>query len=221
MMIKNNKWRCLISSVIILMPVIIGIVYWDLLPQRIVTHWGFDGAADGWSSRAFVVFGFPSIMLAGHWACIFFTASDRSNKKQTRKIMNMIFWLIPAVSFFASAIIYAQAFGTGLNVGRIAIIFVGILFALLGNYFPKIRQNKTIGIRIKWTLENEENWNATHRFGGKVWMLGGIVFMFCAFLPEETFGFTFSAIMVMLVAIPAIYSYAFHRRQQRDKAGTN
>lgn len=104
MMIKNNKWRCLIYSVIILMPVIIGIVYWDLLPQRIVTHWGFDGAADGWSSRAFVVFGFPSIMLAGHWACIFFTASDRSNKKQTRKIMNMIFWLIPAVSFFASAI---------------------------------------------------------------------------------------------------------------------
>ena len=201
----------MISSVIIVMPVIIGIVYWDLLPQRIVTHWGFDGAADGWSSRTFAVFGFPAIMLAGHWACIFFTASDCSNKKQTRKIMNMIFWLIPAISFFASAVIYAQALGTGLNVGRAAIIFMGILFALLGNYFPKIRQNKTIGIRIKWT----------HRFGGKVWMLGGIVFMFCAFLPEETFGFTFSAIMVMLVAIPVIYSYAFHKRQQRDKAETN
>ena len=49
----------------------------------------------------------------------------------------------------------------------------GLLFIVVGNYMPKIRQNSFMGIRVKWTLENEANWNASHRFGGKVWVAGG------------------------------------------------
>mgnify|MGYP000573868704 FL=1 len=52
-----------------------------------------------------------------------------------------------------------------------AILYVGmgLLFVIVGNYLPKVKPNRTIGIRVVWTLQDEENWNATHRFSGKIW----------------------------------------------------
>ena len=44
------------------------------------------------------------------------------------------------------------------------------MFMVIGNYLPKVKQNNTIGIRVVWTLQDEENWNATHRFSGKIWV---------------------------------------------------
>ena len=38
----------------------------------------------------------------------------------------------------------------------------GLLFMIIGNYLPKVKQNNTIGIRVVWTLQDEENWSATH-----------------------------------------------------------
>ena len=214
MMIGNNKWKCLISSAIILIPAIIGILYWDVLPQKIATHWGIDGTENGYSSRAFWVFGFPVFMLAVHWFCIFATAAY--SKNQTRKVITMLLWIVPVVSLFAGGTVYANAFGIGLDVGRLAMVFVGIMFAAVGNYFPKIRRNKAVGIRVKWALENDENWNATHRFGGKVWMTGGLILMFCAFLPETMLGITLPTIMVMLIVMPIVYSYEYYKKHHQD-----
>ncbi|MFQ8814402.1 MAG: SdpI family protein [Gallintestinimicrobium sp.] len=50
---------------------------------------------------------------------------------------------------------------------------------VIGNYLPKVKQNNTIGIRVVWSLMDEENWNATHRFSGKLWMASGILCMLC------------------------------------------
>jgi uncharacterized membrane protein len=79
-MIKRNKLKLLISSIIILSPILIGLVLWKNLPGRMTTHWGFDGNADGWSSRPFAIFGLPVILLIIHWICIFITAKDPKNK---------------------------------------------------------------------------------------------------------------------------------------------
>ena len=38
----------------------------------------------------------------------------------------------------------------------------GLMFMVIGNYLPKVKQNNTIGIRVIWTLQDEENWNAAH-----------------------------------------------------------
>ena len=63
----------------------------------------------------------------------------------------------------------------------IALIYYGtsLLFIVIGNYLPKIKQNNTIGIRIVWTLQDEENWNAAHSFSGRIWGTSGILCMLC------------------------------------------
>ena len=104
----------------------------------------------------------------------------------------------------------------------IGLIYYGtsLLFIVIGNYLPKIKQNNTIGIRIVLTLQDEENWNATHRFSGKLWMASGILCMLCGLFGESMAALVVYIISIMAAAIISIlYSYLFIRKSwQPEKA---
>lgn len=217
-MLKKNKGKLILSSVIILLPALFGVLFWNDLPQAMTTHWGPDGTADGWSGRPFAVFGPPLILLAAHWICIWITARDNRNKNQSNKVFGMVLWIIPLTSLFTNGIMYMAAFGRTLHAETVMFLFIGLLFIVIGNYLPKTRQNRTIGIKIKWTLENEENWNATHRVGGRLWVIGGLLFMCCVFLPGRAVPWVLIIGLAILAVIPVLYSYLYHRKQV--KAGT-
>jgi hypothetical protein len=73
-----------------------------------------------------------------------------------------------------------------------------------------------MGIKIKWTLSSKENWNATHRFTGKIWFAGSIPMIACALLPEYAGMIAAAVITVVLVASPAIYSYVYYKNQLKN-----
>ena len=215
-MMQNRKWTLILSSVVILLPVLAGLLLWNQLPARMATHWGLDGTADGWSGRPFAVFGMPLMLLATHWLCIFITAKDPKNKSQSRKAVGMVFWICPVISLMTSGITYLLALGKELHAGMLVVCAVGLPFIIIGNYLPKCKQNHTIGVRVKWSLENEENWNATHRMAGKLWVLGGIACLLCVFLPEKL-AVTASLILVLVISfVPVVYSYLYYKRQRRE-----
>lgn len=214
-MIKNNKRNLILSSIVILLPVIAGLLLWNILPDSMTTHWGADGAADGWSGKAFAVFGLPLILLAMHWFCIFVTAAAPKNKNQNRKAFGMVLWIIPVVSLFSNAFVYAVALGMDIHPDFFISAVIGLMFIILGNYLPKCRQNNTIGIKISWTLNNEENWNLTHRLAGKLWVAGGVILLFAALLPETVMIWVWVVTLIVLAGVPMIYSYVLHRRMTR------
>ena len=86
-MIKN-KTKLLISSVIILLPILLGLMVWKQLPEQVPTHWGPSGEPDGWSSKAFAVFGLPAILLGCHLVCLFASSSHyaHANRKKRCKL---------------------------------------------------------------------------------------------------------------------------------------
>lgn len=213
-MMKKNKWNMLISSLVILLPVVFGLIFWNKLPEQMVTHWGADGKANGWSSRNFAVFGLPIFILLAHWLCVFCTLKDPKNSNQSNKIFGIILWICPITSLVANGMIYAVALGGALEAHVIVYLLVGLFFIIIGNYLPKCRQNYTIGIRVKWAVENEENWNATHRFAGKVWTIGGVLMMGCSFLPEEISIYVFVALTIGLSLLSAGYSYYYYKVKQ-------
>ena len=220
MFFKNNKWKILISSIITLSPILFGIIVWDTLPKQIAIHWGIGGEADGWSSPLFAVLFLPIFLFIMNFVCLFITSKDKKNKNQNKKAMNLIFWIMPALSVYVNGIIYAMAFGLELNFMAIVCILLGVLFIAIGNFMPKVTQNHTYGIKIKWTLANEENWNATHRFSGKVYFATGCVFLLCAFLPEAFFVGVMILTMLVAVVLPVIYSYNFYKKQLREGRAT-
>lgn len=211
-MIKKNKGKLLLSSMVILLPMIFGLIVWKKLPEQMTTHWGASGNADGWSSRNFAVFGIPLFLLLVHWLCIIFTWKDPKNKNQNNKIFGVVLGICPVVSLLAGIMIYAEALGKTIEPYFLASLFVGLFFVIIGNYLPKCKQNHTIGIKVKWALENEENWNATHRFAGKAWVIGGILIMACSFMPEETSTYVLLFLIIALALLTGGYSYCYSKK---------
>ena len=217
-MVKKNKGKLILSSVVILLPLLFGLILWDRLPDRLATHWNIKGEVDGWSSKAVAVFLMPLIMLALQWACVFLSAKDSSNKGQNKTVLGLVFWICPALSLFVNGVTYATALGLAVNIATCFTILFALLFLVIGNYMPKCKQNHTIGIRIPWTLKDEENWNATHRFAGKLWFAGGF-FLLLAAIAQMLTPFTLAfplvfAVILIVVIVPMAYSYLHHRRQQ-------
>lgn len=210
---KQNKRKLLLSSVLILLPIAAGLLLWDRLPAQLATHWGADGNADGQLGRFAAILLPPLLLLAVHWLCLFFTARDPGNRGQSSKVFGLIFWICPVLSMVSSGFIYYTALGGSFRFDRLFLLLIGLFFALMGNWLPKCRRNSTIGIKVKWALENEENWNATHRLGGRVWVAGGLLTMVCAFLPEAVIPWTMLVLLIVMAALPTAYSYAYYRRQ--------
>lgn len=217
-MIRKNKGILLLTSIIILLPAAVGLLLWNRLPAMLPTHWGMDGAADGHAMKAWAVLLIPAIFLAVHWLCVFLTKLDHRERLQNPKVYRMVLWICPVISLAANFIMYAVALGWNLNVTCILFLLLGIGFVVIGNYLPKCRQNRTVGIRMKWTLESEANWNATHRFAGKVWVGCGIALMLLSFLPESAVPWVLIALIIASMLPPVVYSYRFHKQELRSGA---
>jgi len=215
-MIKNNKKKLIVSCVIILLPIVVGLLLWNKLPDTVATHWGADGNADGFSSKAMAVFLMPLFLLATHFLCLFVTSRDPKNKNQTPKAMGIVFWLAPAISLFTAAITYCSAFGFEFSLSRLMPALLGVMFIIIGNYLPKCKQNYTLGIKLPWTLNNEENWNRTHRLGGKVWVCAGIIAVIAVFLPENLLPAVMIPVLLCAILIPTVYSYLLHKKQVKN-----
>ena len=215
-MIKNNKLKTIISSIIILLPAIFGVIAWDKLPDEMVSHIGISGSPDSVSSKAFMVFGMPLILLAVHLLCLWLSDKDPSHRKQSAKAIGVVFWVMPAASLFVSGMMYAAALEMSFNPMMLVVGFLSFLFIFIGNYLPTCKQSATMGIKIKWTLENAENWRATHRFSGKVWFICGLLLIPCIFLPEKYAPTLLVSIILPVAILPVCYSYLYYKKQVKE-----
>ena len=213
-MIKENKFKTLVSSIVILLPILFGLIMWEKLPEKVATHWGPDGNPDQYSSKLFAVVCLPLIVFAIHWLCLLLSKLDPRNKDQHKKILGLVFWICPSVSLLCSAFTYFSAFDIEFNIGGICIAFLGILFIIIGNYMPKTKQNYTIGLKIPWTLDDEGNWNATHRFAGRLWVIGGILMLPLSFLPLKLLPLVL-ILVLPLVIVPTVYSYRYYKKNSK------
>jgi len=211
-MIKQNKLKTVISTILILLPILVGVILWDKLPEVMATHFGPNNEPDGFSSKAFAVFGIPLIMAALHLFCLFMTGLDPKNKNIGKKPLSIVFYIVPAVTLTVMSATYAISLGVKLNIGFICCLLVGIMLIVVGNILPKAKQNYTFGIKIPWTLNDEENWNKTHRLAGFLYVIAGAIMLLTAFLQNP---YILLVVLVIAVVIPVGYSYIYYKKHQK------
>jgi uncharacterized membrane protein len=193
-----------------------GLIMWNKIPDEVVSHIGISGNPDSISSKGFLVFGVPLLLLAVHLFCLWISGKDPGHKKQPKKAMGIVFWIMPAASLFVNALMYAATFEVSFNPMMLVVGFLAFMFIAIGNYMPTCKQSATMGIKIKWTLENEENWRATHRFSGKVWFICGLLMLPCIFIPEKYAPVFLIGIIIPVVILPVGYSYLYYRKQVKE-----
>ena len=215
--IKRNWKGMLLAAVIILLPMAVGAKLWDRLPEQVATHWGFDGEPNGWTSRSFTVFGIPLVLLALHLFCLLVTESGMNSCGHNPKLKRIMYWVVPAVSLILGASVYPYALGIEIPMQRMAMLLIGVLFVIVGNYLPKCTQNYWMGIKLPWTFASEENWNATHRLAGKVFVSVGALSLICAFIPVKFIAKAMVVVLIAACAVPTGYSYWYSRKEGKKE----
>jgi len=215
--IKKVSLLGLVQVLIALASVAMSIYFYQHFPTRVPTHWGLNGQVDSWGSRGTGAFLLPALIIVIYFL---FALLPKIDPRKDRYVE-----FAKTYSIFKTAImtvLLAVYIATGLNVlgYPVSISFwipfvIGLLFVVLGNYFGKLRNNYFVGIRTPWTLSNEEVWNRTHRFGGKMFILGGIIMMLSGFVPTQFRMPIFIVSICAIVILPIFYSYIEFKRLQK------
>ena len=208
---KEYRKRMVITSLVTILPMFVGLLLWNKLPDTMATHFGSDNMPNGWSSKTFAVIGLPLFLLLLHWFSVGVTLNDPKKKNIGKMMFTVVFWIIPIVSIFANGATLLYALGWKVNIGLVISIIVGFVFILLGNYLSKNRQNYTVGIKLPWTLSSEENWDKTHRMASKLWVVGGILIIANGFI-RNTILLLF--VLIILIVVPTAYSFFLYRKQK-------
>ena len=214
-MLKKYRKTLIVTTVITLLPVLAGLILWNRLPEQMPMHFNAAGEVDGTASKAVGVFGMPAFFVAVQWLCAVGSFKmDPKAKNINTKMMGLVLWLIPVLSVLMHALVYGTALGKEMNVQIVIPLLMGLLFIVIGNWLPKCKQTYTLGIKLPWTLEDEDNWNRTHRFAGPVWVVCGMIVTAGALI-GGSFLWVMLAALVVMIAAPVVYSYLLFRAKQK------
>lgn len=207
-----------VSVAAILLMLAASVLLWLLTPAdlRLPVHWGIDGQPDRYGSKweaGLVIPGVAAVLL------LLFSMAPRleprrQHLQQSAKAFRAI-WM-GTIGFLAVIHLAVVASGLGAHLNFLALTsgLIGLLFVVMGNYLGKTRSTFFLGIRTPWTLSSERVWDRTHRLGGRLFMLAGVVTVALALLapPSYAAGFMLAGgIGVALVSV--VYSYLAWRQE--------
>lgn len=214
--VKNNKVAVIISYLLLFVPLILGAIFYNKMPDQLPTHFGPSGAADSYSSKLVAVIGFPLLFFVVQTVVVFVTAADPKHKNINDSVYSLILFLCPAISLFFTFTVINYGLGNEINVTKYITLFLSLVFIVIGNYLPKSRRNYTLGIRVPWALNSDDNWNATHRLGGVVFIIAGVLGIIVSLFVNEGLVYYFIGVLALCI-IPTIYSYVYYVKYEKDK----
>jgi uncharacterized membrane protein len=194
----------------------LSIAGYSHLPERVPTHWNWAGQADNYAPKKIGAFLMPAamIVLAALFAALpaispkGFAIERRSRAYRAICLAVLLLMLGIHVSLFLSMMNVTQ----GLPDSYIP-LFIGAFFVIIGNYLPKMPRNFFVGIRTPWTLADEDVWFRTHRVGGVVSIICGVLLMAVGpFLGRRQASFFVPGLILAMALILVVYSFVIYRR---------
>lgn len=184
---------------------------WSSLPDRIPTHFGIDGAADDFSSKAFGVAILPAVavvlFVVLRVAPRFFSPSWR--ERAAASPLSLVTTVVTGLMVGLHAVCLWAAMHPGAPASTPLAIVLGLFWVALSLVLPRVRRNPFVGFRTAWTMSSDENWARTHRFAGLVGVAAGVVVIAAGL--AGSFPAAIAAIAVGAIA-PAAYSFILSRR---------
>lgn len=212
----NLRWLRVVSVSVIASSFVVSAFFYSLLPNRIVTHWDVNGIANGSMSKGWGLFLMPTV-LVGLYALLTLLPNIDPLRKNIERFGRPYHTFILILTVF---LFYVHALTIGANVhGKIDLAAflspaMGVLFFAIGALLPRTHRNWFIGIRTPWTLQSDRIWEKTHRLGGTLFQITGVlIIVFGLFGPAPFFFFSIAAIAISSL-VSVVYSYLLFHEQQ-------
>jgi len=211
-----------VQLLLLLAPFCVAALLWDKLPERMPIHWNARGEVDGYAGRTFATLFVPILnvliaLLVGGLSLIdpMIRQADpegRANFHRVMKTFRLVF-----TGFFAAVALAVLYIGAGyrLDMSRIVITGLAVVFGVLGNLMGKLRPNHFTGIRTPWTLKSREVWNKTHRLTGRLFVGAAVLILAsCVLLPSTVTVLLAVSVLLLVCFFSVVYSYVLYRKQQ-------
>ena len=130
---RVDKKSLFLSVSICLLPILIGVYYYDALPEQISVHFNVSGEPDNFVSKTYAIIGVPIFLAIVQIIISLVVAFDKTPKKGALIIKG----IIPVISVLVQGGIVAYALDNNFNVQQLVVLIFGIVFIILGNYLPK------------------------------------------------------------------------------------
>ena len=203
-------------------------VYVALSPLEIVPmHYNIDGVADSYSSKWFVMF-MPCILIVlGIIYLIYSFVAERNekmlkNQKYFGRIVLGIFLFLLIDFWYLTVTCISGATKMGNAFEYILAAALGALMLFISNMLPKVKQNKTLGIKTPATLSSETVWKKTHKLGGYLGVISGAVMVILAIVGMifklNGMAVLFGGLGLFLVVaciIPCIYAQVLYSKEKK------
>ena len=208
----SDRVKSLLSVAGCLLPTLVGFCLYSQLPAQIPVHFGFNGQADSWWPKFIAVACLPLMLAAMDALVLFVTLHDPKRNNIHGPAMNVLFWLVPVIDNVVMYAIYAIVLGVHVNISVICLFGLGLLFVVLGNALPKVKQNYVFGVRTSWTLDDPENWIHTARFSSRCFIASGLFLMAVCWFSSGMLLIVEMVVIVGALGIaPYIYSYQYYK----------
>lgn len=216
----STKTTVIISTVLILLVILAGVILWSRLPDPMASHWNEADQVDGYMGKLWGTFMVPAMMIGLTLLFLAIPSIDplKKNIADFRGWFNMFIVLFNLFMAFVHGLTLAWNLGhTGLRMSVAMVPTIGLLFILIGLFMRKAKRNYFIGIRTPWTLANDTVWEKTHKLGGKLYITAGVLTMLSLLFPEK-------AIVILMVSIlgasfiSILYSYLVFRQEEKKIA---
>jgi len=199
--------------------VLFSLAVYSRLPEEVPVHWGFSGEPNRFGSRLEGAFLIPMMMIAVFAIMQWYPSRDprAANIAKFRGAYDTVVTATIAVLSGLHVLALGNALGWDIDIPKVGMIALGLMFILLGNLMPRVRSNFIFGIRTPWTLSSESVWMRSHRVGGYAKVVAGIITIVAGFVAQPV-GYIVALVSLLISGlVPVVYSYILW---SRSKGGT-
>lgn len=217
---KKNllPWQ-LLTLLALIVPSLYLLYVWPALPAQVPSHFGLNGHADGYTNRANIWLLTLALPLG---VALLFTLLPLLDPKHrldgnSPNFQKLRLAVVALLSSLACYSLYA-ALHPNTPPGRGLAVVLGLFFAFLGNYLTTVQPNYFVGIRTPWTLESPTVWARTHRVGGILFCLSGLLMAGLALVLPQAWTQTMLLVFILgTVVFCYAYSYVVFRREEQGR----
>lgn len=207
---RVNKKILIVTTIVCLLPILVGLIFYNSLPEKIAVHFNINNQPDNYFTKAGFVWGMPIIMLVLQIFCCVVSDLSNKNPEANKKVITIYKWIIPILTIVLYGVTIGYALGKEMDIRKIVMCIIGILFIVMGNYIPKVIGNNRIA-----NLKDERLKRRLTRLMAYLFITNGILAIL-SIVFDSMVSVAVIGIAILEVILVTIYAYTKSRKEYND-----